>query len=198
MKKFLCLAMYLLFSATLMAEQFLLDRLIVEISGKSYSQKQLEDYNLLRTIAMGDGPRQGLPSPEKWPEQVEQFKNDMIVYNQMENDQQKLDSFAPDSKKVQAAEKALVAAQVGDPDLDKFIRQRQLTEAEISRILMVVFRVEGYTRNRLQLSAVKTNEENVFTRIDPKADWFQALTKATAYRFYFQAKGYKVLAPFRS
>ncbi|MBC7659773.1 MAG: hypothetical protein H7249_08695 [Chitinophagaceae bacterium] len=198
MKKFMCLFMTFLFSAALMAEQSMLDRLIVEISGKSYSQKQLEVYVLLRTIAMGEGVKRGLPSAETWAEHVENFKNDMIVYTQLENDQQKLDSFVPDFKNVATAEKALVSAQAKDPALDAFIRQRQLTEAEISRILTILFRVEAYTKNRLQLSALKTNEESSFISIDPKTDWFVALSKATSYRYYAHAKDYKTLTPFRS
>src|SRR5690242_17576020 len=107
MKNFICLIVAFFVSATLMAEHSLLDRLLVEINGKSYSQKQLETYMLLRTIAMGEDLNKAFPSAESWSEKVEQFKNEMIVYSQLENDQQKLDSFAPDSKKVQDAETAL-------------------------------------------------------------------------------------------
>lgn len=197
MKNFICLVMYFFVSATLMAEQSLLDRLIVEINGKSYSQKQLETYELLRTIAMGDEPRSGLPSSERWAQQVEQFKNEMIVYTQLENDQQKLESFAADSKKMQDAETALGSAQGKNPELDHFIRGRQLSEADISRVFLMVFRVEAYTKSRQQLTAAKTQDDNSFTQLDPKADWFQALSKATAYRFYTRAKDYAALVPYR-
>jgi hypothetical protein len=184
-------------SATLMAEQSMLDRLIVEINGKSYSQKQLETYELLRTIAMGDDARGALPSSAKWPDLVEQFKNEMIVYTQLENDQQKLESFAPDSKRVQDAETALSSAQSKSPEIDHFIRGRHLSEAEISRIFSILFRVEAYTRSRQQLSAAKTQDENTFVKLDPKADWFLALAKSTAYRYYSKAKVYAALVPYR-
>ncbi|MBC7531950.1 MAG: hypothetical protein H7318_10260 [Oligoflexus sp.] len=198
MKNFICLVMYFFFSATLMAEQSLLDRLIVEINGKSYSQKQLETYELLRTIAMGEEPRSGLPSSKSWTAQVEEFKNEMIVYTQLENDQQKLESFAPDSKRVASAEMALTNAQGKFPELDRFIRGRQLSEADISRIFAMLFRVEGYTRSRQQITAAKTQDENAFTRLDPEADWFLALAKATSYRFYTKAKDYVALVPYRN
>lgn len=198
MKNFICLVMYFCFSATLMAEQSLLDRLIVEVNGKSYGQKQLETYELLRTIAMGEEPRNGLPSTQGWAEHVENFKNEMIVTSQLENDQQKLESFAPDSKRVQEAEKNLASAQGKYSELDHFIRGRQLSEADISRIFTVLFRVEAYTRSRQQLTAAKTQDENIFNRLDPQADWFLALSKATPYRFYAKAKDYVALAPYRN
>jgi len=185
-------------SATLMAEQVLLDRLIVEINGKSYSQKQLETYMLLRTIAMGEEWRKGIPSSQTWPEVVEQFKNEMVVNTQLENDQQKLDSFAPDSKRVQDAETLLASLQSKNSELDKFLRQRQLTEAEIARVLTRVFRIEAYTKSRLQLSAAKTQDDDAFVRLDPSADWFQALSRATAFRFFVKAKEYIALVPYKS
>ncbi|RYZ50576.1 MAG: hypothetical protein EOP07_22725 [Proteobacteria bacterium] len=198
MKKIICLVMFFFVSATLMAEQMTLDRLIVEINGKSYSQKHLETYILLRTIAMGEEPRRALPSAENWAEHIEQFKNEMIVYTQLENDPQKLESFAPDSKRVQDAESILTSLQSKNSELDKFIRQRQLSEANISEILTMVFRVEAYVKSRLQLAAARSQDESAFTRLDPTADWFLALAKATPYRFFAKAKDYVALMPFRT
>ncbi len=198
MKNFICCSMAFFLCATLLAEQFLLDRLIVEINGKSYSQKQLETYMLLRTIAMGEELNNAFPTAANWPEEVEQFKNEMVVYTQLENDQQKLDSFAPDSKKVQDAETALASLQSKNSQLDRFLRQRQLTEGDIAKILTSIFRIEGYTKSRQQLTAAKTQDDISFVRIDPNADWFQALSKATAFRFYAKAKEFGTLVPYKS
>ncbi len=181
------------------AAPVLVDRLIVEISGKSYSQKQLEVYHLLRTIAVGDDVRKGLPSEANWAQVLESFKNEMIVITQLENDQTKLDSFLPDTAKLDAAHKAVLDRQNKDKDVDTFLRQRALTDSDIHKVLTMIFRVEGYARSRLQLSSARTIDEQGpdFIQLDPALDWFQALQKATAYRFYLQAKTYQSLAPLR-
>ncbi len=199
MKKILCAAfVLLLLSPSLMAEQILLDRLIVEINGKAYSQKQMEIYELLRTIAMGEAAANGLPAANRWNAQLESFKNDMVVYTLLENDQQKLESYAPDPKRVLEAEHVLVTKQASDKELDQFIRQRQLSEADISRILTQIYRIEGFVKSRAQLSASKTTDEAAFAQLDPNADWFLALARTTAYRYYNKAKEYRPLVPFKN
>jgi hypothetical protein len=195
----LCLTLYMFLKTYAAAAPLLIDRLIVEIGGKSYSQKQLEIYGLIRTIAMGEPANLGLPNSERWPEQVESFKNEMIIVTQLENDQTKLDSFLPEAAKVGEALKALTALQSKDPAVDAFIRGHSLSESQISQTLTTIFRVEGYTRSRLQLSQTRSidDREQGFVKLDPKAEWFQSLQKATAFRFYSQAKDYKAVSPLR-
>lgn len=196
---FLCLTFFFLSSSQGFSTPVLVDRLLLEISGKSYSQKQLEVYTLLRTIAMGEPARSGLPSGEKWSEQLENFKNEMVIVTQLENDQTKLDSFLPDTKTLTDGEQALNTAQSKDAEVDAFIRQRGLTDSDMSKLLTMIFRVEGYTRSRLQLTQTRSADDKGpnFIKLDPSAEWFQALLKATAYRFYAQAKVYKPLASLR-
>ncbi len=184
---------------SVLASPNLLDRLLVEVSGKSYSQKHLETYVLLRSIAMGEPSRRGLPSPETWVEAIEIFKDDMIVVTQLENDQGKNDSFLPDSKKISEAQKALSEAQSKDKEIDAFIRQRGLSDSDLLKVLMTVLRVEGYVRSRMQLAQTKSNDDQgpIFAKIDRDADWFKALQKSVAYRYYLGAKEYKPLASLR-
>ncbi|RZA17805.1 MAG: hypothetical protein EOP10_22075 [Proteobacteria bacterium] len=195
----LCLTLYMFLKSTASAAPLLVDRLIVEISGKSYSQKQLEVYGLIRTIAMGEAASLGLPTSERWPEQVETFKNEMIIVTQLENDQTKLDSFLPEASKVSDAVKALNAVQGKDSAVDAFIRGRSLSESEITKTLTTIFRVEGYTRSRLQLSQTRSLDDQgpSFIKLDPNAEWFLSLQKATAFRYYSQAKEYRALSPLR-
>ncbi len=92
----------------------------------------------------------------------------------------------------------LSSVQAKYSDIDRFIRGRQLSEAEIGRIITMVFRVEAYTRSRQQLTTAKTQDDDSFVRLDPNTDWFLALSKATPYRFYDKAKDYVALVPYRN
>lgn len=182
-----------------MGAPLLVDRLIVEVSGKSYSQKQLEVYTLLRTIAVGEPARSGLPSPELWATQVEKFKNEMVIVTQLENDQTQMESFLPDAGRVAAAAKALSEAQSKDKEVDAFIRQRALSDSDLNKVLTTIFRVEGYARSRQQLTQTRISDDQglSFTNLDPSMEWFQTLLKSTAFRYYSLAKEYKALAPLR-
>ncbi len=196
---FLFLTFFLHNGKSVLASPNLLDRLVVEVSGKSYSQKDLETYILLRTIAMGEGARRGLPSAETWLEHMETFKNEMIIVTQLENDQTKLDSFLPDSKKISEAQKALSDAQSKEREVDTFIRQRGLTDADLSKVLTSILRVEGYARSRMQLTQTRTNDNQGpgFIKLDRESEWFKALQKTVAYRYYLGAKEYKPLTTLR-
>lgn len=198
MKRLLWFALLLMYTSTVMAEPALLDRLIVEINGKSYSQRQIEVYQGLRTIAMGELSGKALPEADTWMQAVESFKNEMVVYSLIESDAQRMESFQADLKKLQEARQNLERWQQSNKSFDEFVRQRQVTEAEIERILSIVFRVQAYVHSRVQLSAEGSTDEKRFLSIDPTADWFESLQKLTSYRFYRKAKDFVPLRPFRS
>lgn len=198
MKRLLWSALLLMYTSTLMAEPDLLDRLIVEINGKSYSQRQIEVYQGLRTIAMGEAPSKALPQANTWVQVVETFKNEMVVYSLIESDAQRMGSFQADQKKLEETTANFRLWQQRDQSFDDFVRQRQLTEAEIGKIFNTVFRVQAYVRSRVQLSEQGNVDEARFLSIDPLSDWFQSLQKLASYRFYGKAREYVALRPFRS
>lgn len=195
----LCLTLFVILLPKLSAAPVLVDRLVVEMSGKSYSQKQMEVYTLLRTIAMGEPARSGLPSSDLWAVQLEDFKNAMIIVTQLENEPTKMESFLPDSQRLIEAEKALSEVQSKDKEVDAFIRQRGLSDADLNKSLTMILRVEGYTRSRQQLAQMRPIDEKGpnFVKLDPSLPWFQALLKGVAYRYYSFAKEYKTLSPLR-
>jgi hypothetical protein len=198
MKLLLWFGPLLMYASTLMAEPVLLDRLIVEINAKSYSQRQIEIYQGLRTIAMGETPAKALPHADTWAGTLETFKNEMMVYSLIESDAQRLESFQADQKKLEEGEKSILRWQQSDKAFDDFVRRRGLTEAEIVRVLITVFRVQAYVRSRVQLISQGSGEDGKFLSIDPMADWFQSLQKLTSYRYYGKARDYIPLVPFRS
>lgn len=179
-------------ATALTAEPRMLDRLIVEINGKSFSQRQIEIYHALRTIVAGGGPRKALLDESSWKEAVESFKNEMLVYANIEGDQQRMDSFQADKTALQQAEREIQRLQLDDkPLLDRF-KRLGLTEAEIQRNLLIIFRIQAYVRSRVQVLNPELETKGLLD-VDSKADWFTSLLRSTTFRFYDSAKDYVLL-----
>ncbi len=198
-RQLLWLLVYLLAATSAVAQPRMLDRLILEINSKSYTQRQIEIYHALRTIAVGEPLAKALPSASGWSEAVEIFKNEILVYSNIENDPQRMESFQPDNKALQEAEALVQKAQLEHDPFREFLRRHQVSDTEIIRNLLTFFRVQAYVRSRIQVITPATGglAPAAFS-IDAKSDWFSALQRTTPYRLYDRAREYKVLEPKRS
>jgi|GEM_PF-6691665 hypothetical protein len=187
---------YFLFSVlaatSIVAEPRMLDRLILEINSKSYTQRQIEIYHALRTIAMGEPIAKALPSSSGWKDAVEIFKNEILVYSNIENDPQRMESFQPDNKALQEAEALVQKAQLEHDGFRGFLRGYQVSETEIIRNLLTFFRVQAYVRSRIQvIGPTAGGSVPPLLSIDAKSDWFSSLQRMTPYRLFDRAKEYR-------
>ncbi len=189
-----CFMLSLLYTFSLRAEPRMLDRLILEINGKSFSQRQIEIYHSVRTIAGGSRSRKALLDTATWKSAVETFKNEMIVFASIEGDQTRNDSFQADNRALQWAEKEIQKVQLEDKELLAFFKRQGVTEAELQKNLVTIFRIQAYVRSRLQvLNQDSDLSAKDLLDIDPDSDWFASMQKATPYRFYDRAKEFQAL-----
>lgn len=193
-KIFSTFLLYLLYTASTIAEPRLLDRLILEISGKSFSQRQIEVYHSLRTLAAGEAPSKALLNPENWKGAIERFKNEMLVYANIESDAQRMESFQPDQAAMKAAALRVQAVQLEDRSIQDLFKRLGLREGEIVQELLIIYRVEAFVRSRALVTASNREDNPSLSPIDPKSDWFLAMQRLTPYRFYDGATEFAALA----
>lgn len=190
--------LYLLYTASTIAEPRLLDRLILEINGKSFSQRQIELHHVLRTLAAGEAPSKALLSPEHWKGVIERFKNEMLVYANIESDAQRMESFQPDNAAVKAATLRVQATQLEDKPVQEVFKRLGVREDEIVQELLIIYRVEAFVRSRALVTASTRGDSPALHPIDTKSDWFLALQRLAPYRFYDGATEFVALQGRRS
>ncbi len=185
--------LYLLYTANALAEPRLLDRLIFEINSKSFSQRQIEIYHSLRTLAAGEAPSKALLNATNWKESIERLKNEMLVYSNIESDTQRMESFQPDNAALKAAELRIQKAQLEDPGIQELFKRLRIKEDEIQAELVVIYRVEAFIHGRAVVSTPARDKESKLREIDTKSEWFRALERLTPYRLYDGASEFVAL-----
>ena len=186
----------LAYSMSIEAKTRTFDRLILEINGKSYSQRQIELYQALRTIALGEPSSKALPGPEVWAASLDSFLQEMMIYINIENDAEKMNSLELNSKAIRQVQGRLEALQAADEKWRDFLRRYQVGDREVTDQLIRMFKVQAFLQSYVRLAASGQGGALSILRIDPNAEWYVALIRATPHRLYDRARDYQYIQPF--
>jgi hypothetical protein len=189
---FLVICMYSM-SAQTMGRTF--DRLVLEINGRSYSQRQIEVYQALRSIAMGEPSSKGLPTSDAWLMSLESFRDEMMVYLNIENDAEKMESLQVNSKAIRQVQERLQALVAADNKWRDFFRSYSIGDKQVTDELIRMFKVQAYLESLVRPAGTGQGGMVRYRKIDPKEDWFLSLFHATPHRLYDRARDYRVIQP---
>lgn len=196
MRSLLCFLVISVYSMSTLAKARTFDRLVLEINGKSFSQRQIEVYQALRTIAIGEPSDKGLPGPEGWILALESFRDEMMVYINIENDAEKMDMLQGNSKAIGQVQEKLEALVTTDDKWRDFRRRYSISDSEAWRQLNRMFKVQAYLESRVRPAGTGQGGISGYRRIDRTAEWFVTLFHATPHRLYDKAREYQVIQPF--
>ncbi len=196
MRALLCFLLALVYSMSNLAKARTFDRLVLEVNGKSYSQRQIEVYQAIRTIASGEPTSKGLPGPEGWERALESFRNEMMIYINIENDAEKMDSLPTNHKAIQKIQDKLEALVAGDDKWRDFFQKYHISDRELTEQLIRMFKVQAYLESRVRPAGTGQAGAVPFLKIDLNADWYTAILHATPHRLYDRGREYRVIQPF--
>jgi hypothetical protein len=195
MRSLLCFLVICVYSMSTLAKPRTLDRLILEINGKSYSQRQMEVYQALRTIASGEPSDKGLPGPDSWSSAIDSFRDEMMIYINIENDAEKMEKLQVDSKAIRQVQEKLEALVATDDKWRDFHRRYSISDREVTEHLIRMFKVQAYLESRGRPATVGQGVLSGYRKIDVTESWFVTLFHATPHRLYDRAQSYKVIEP---
>ncbi|HET9240574.1 MAG TPA: hypothetical protein VFO10_25140 [Oligoflexus sp.] len=195
MRSLLCFLVICVYSMSTLAKPRTLDRLILEINGKSYSQRQMEVYQALRTIAAGEPSDKGLPGPDTWSSAIDSFRVEMMIYINIENDAEKMEKLPVDSKAIRQVQEKLEALVATDDKWRDFHRRYSISDREVTEHLIRMFKVQAYLESRGRPATPGQGVSTGYRKIDVTESWFVTLFHATPHRLYDRARSYQVIEP---
>jgi hypothetical protein len=196
MRSLLCFLVICVYSMSTLAKPRTLDRLVLEINGKSYSQRQIEIYQALRTIASGEPSDKGLPGPAYWSASLESFRNEMMIYINIENDAEKMEKLQGDNKAIRQVQEKLEALVATDDKWRDFHRRYSISDREVTEHLIRMFKVQAYLESRGRPAPSGQGALSGYRKIDVAEPWFMTIFHATPHRLYDRARTYQVIEPF--
>ncbi len=172
-----------------------LDRLILEINGKSYSQRQIEIYLAVRNLAMDPKTVMVQAEPDAWPKAIEAFQNDMLIYLSIENDAEKLDLLQVNSKAIRMVYDHLMERVNTNEKWRDFFKSYHIQDKEVMELLLKMFKVHAFLEWKGVAPLAEIGRVGV-REVDVKAEWFRVITRATPHRLYDRARVYQTIEPF--
>lgn len=191
-----CFLVICVYSMSTLANARTYDRLVLEINGKSYSQRQIEVYHALRTIALREPSGKGLPDSDGWLRSVDTFRDEMMVYINIENDAEKMDSLQADNKAIQAIQEKLEALVAADDKWRDFRRRYSISDREVTENLVRMFKIQAFLESRVRPAGTGQGGISEYRKIDTAAPWFVTIFHATPHRLYDRAREYQIIQPF--
>lgn len=128
------------------------DRLVISVSGSSYSQRHIAVWFVVREMLQepsGKKP-QSKPVPfieeiaASWKEILSQFSDDMVIRQEAA----RLGSFQPSAKAMMKATERIAARRATDPQLATAATSLALDDEETAKLTATILQVEGFRRSR--------------------------------------------------
>ncbi len=172
-----------------LAEGRLLDRLVLEVNGKSYTQRQVEVYTLVRAAAMGRGAKDGLIGPDSWQGALEAFAHEALVMVSEGRGEDGEEVTQADPGDVHRVLSELQRLQEEEVSIKNFIKDYRIDDGELRRASEGVVRVQKLLSQK-QKSLQSTN---MWLSVDTKSQWYGSLKQSIGMRVYDEARIYKRL-----
>lgn len=191
----LCLLISCVYVMSTRLEANTLDRLILEIDGKSFTQRQIEVYQALRCLAMGSMTSKALPGPEGWVEALESFRNEHVIFVNIENNIEKMDTLQPDHRSIRRVLEQLETLKGTNFKWRDFVRAYHLNEKELLATLFRIYQIQAHLQGLAHPGLPGQLGSTHFIVIDPEAEWFKVLFQSAAVRYYDKAREYTPIQP---
>jgi hypothetical protein len=168
----------------------LADRLVVEVDGTAYTQRQVELYTTLKSVLRQSDESQVTIMDEKnWSEGVEEFARDMML----EHEAQRLGSFQPSRKVVLEAEKMIVSTRQKNLAFGTFLERMDASSLSLRRTLASVVRVHSFILSKE--SFANSKKKTKVSKDWQNEEWFKRLEERSSYRYYANGAKYEVITP---
>lgn len=168
----------------------LADRLVVEVDGVAYTQRQVELYTTLKSVLRATDENQlTMAAKDNWAQIVEEFARDMML----EHEAQRLGSFQPNRKVVTEAEKIINDKKGKNTAFAQFLERMDATSLSLRRALASVVRVHSFLLSKESFSNSK--KKNKVSKNWANEEWFKRLEERSSYRYYANSASYEPITP---
>lgn len=182
----------------------LVDRLLLSVDNRSYSQRQFELYMALESLLFsGKQPAQWRVTPGNWEAKLGVFIQHMLV----DKSARSLATFTAKPEEIDIAVRKL--AQIKGPEWREFVSSLGFSPASFAAERDRMIRVAKFVCHRLRLSragsvaysasqaaAASCKDGQQLPPLSQDFRWFKRIVQETPYRVYEGARTYQALLPF--
>ncbi len=162
------------------------DRLVVSVSGSSYSQRHIVAWFVVRELLQEPQPGQNKNDRSAfidevasgWLGVIEKFCEDMVIRQEAA----RLGSFQPTPKATLKAGERIIARRQVDPSLAAGVTLLGLTDDEVAQFTATILQVEGFRKSRERQNPNDTASKN--TGDSSRANWLTELKSRAIVRTY--------------
>tara|TARA_B100001094_G_scaffold309009_1_gene342251 strand:+ start:304 stop:1044 length:741 start_codon:yes stop_codon:yes gene_type:complete len=161
----------------------LLDRLVLEVNGVTYSQRQLELYLVTKdALRKPISETLSFVGKSNWSRSLERFINDMVISQEA----QRFSGYTPSDVLLNAAKQTLFERREADLIFATFFKRMSVSDSEVRFIISRHLKLTEYLRSRNRKS-----EAVPFI----KSAWFLKLKDRAVYRIYKGGDAFKEINP---
>ena len=177
------------------SNEMIIDRMLLSVGQKNYSQRQFEIYQLVKSTILGKTIplANQVVNPADWKSGLENFRNEMILRGAAERESFENQNLQLAKHTVDAALK-LFNKNIAKQEASKtWLERYKVSANELRSAVSDMLLVQAYLRRKNSL--VNTPKERFWGyKVDDATSWFKRLKDQTPYRFYEGALNYQPLA----
>lgn len=182
--------LYLSFFQVAHAEEKIVgDRLIVELNGIKYTQREVESYYLVKVIlSLGNDETFTEITAKNWEQIVTMFHDEMIL----DQEAIRLGSFRPVGRIMDRANTVFASRIKSHMSAENMSKRLGLEGSSLTDTLNVVLRVQAFRQNKQRQMQAEDNQADM---INDQPDWFRELASRAVSRRFKQANRYVLIQP---
>ena len=171
----------------------MIDRMILNIGAKNYSQRHFEIYVAVKALVLGKSAKIDYKvNKANWREFLEAYRDDMIIAHHAEIDSGFNHQLHLRKPAIDAAMKVMQKSLERRPEVKTWWAHFEADQTELNSVVVEVLLVQSYLRNKEP--SAKNSDELYWGRApDASSGWFKRMKQQTNYRFYDGALTYQSL-----
>ncbi len=165
------------------------DRLVIDVNGTHYTQRQIEAYYLVRVI-LSQQEGAGFPriDAKNWPQIIDMFRVEILV----EQEALRLGSFRPVDRAITHATDIFMSRVKQSAHAENMMKRLGLTGLSLTRTLTTVLRADALRRNKER----QMEAEGVAASAQGETPlWLRDLNQRSVHRTFEGADVYKEIQP---
>jgi len=166
------------------------DRLIAEINGKSFSQRQVELFFLVReSLQESPNTERALINKVQWSEALEFFVGEMILA--MEADRVGSGVFSQEQfERLKTRSKVQMASHKGMAERGQMLG---MSKNQLESIILTILKVETLRSFKKQTATSKSREDTQVELRQPADSWISDIYSRSSVRYYTGAKDFQYM-----
>ena len=177
--------LFLIFLSSIgsLASGKVVDRLVIDVNGLNYTQRQMELYLVFKDVLQkSQSERIELLGPANWSRSVASYINEMIVSQEA----QRLSSYSPTELEIESGIQQVSDRRKADFIFASFYNRMNVSDSETRQIINQIFRFNSYLRGRARGSIA--SDYSSFA-------WFVKIRNRAMYRVFQGADVYMEINP---